>query len=996
MKKTVTTIICLAQLSVMQAQQEIKTNVQQRAEFEHLQTQDPATGTIPRDRLYKALETISEQNNASALRTQGVQTVLQPRWLEVGPTNVGGRVRAMLMRSASTAWAGGVSGGVWRGNNVNGTSATVDWRKVNDRFGQLNITSFAVHPTNANIVYFSTGEGYYAFTNGQYPEENNLTVTMYGNGIWKTVDGGVTWNKLPCGKFRYINKMAVAHNGDLFVSAIGFPSNKIWNENKDSTGILFLKSGTFQFKKLAPINGQNYRGADIEVATDSSVYSTVGLLSKQKGSIYKSKLVGTTWVTTLVTNNAIANNDTAYSRIELACAKTNPVGKSIIYAMYSTTDGKGLKGVYKSSNGGISWTICAKPIFNIGTQFFYNMALAIHPTDTSKVLLGCENIFRSTNGGNSWDSVSVDIRNSSTFTNKTYVHPDQHDLIWYSNNVAYALNDGGIWRSDNINASAPIWENLNKNLNITQFNTCAISPSANTFNYIAGAQDNGCQYLGNAQTHGKAIEASWGDGSYVAYSTITTNGAAMKEKMITSFQNGNYYRCDSAISTASVRITNSSKGLFVNPTEVVWSNTNALIIGASAVDSIVFYPNAGTSTGLITPTYRKIIISSNGNPNSGQISFIKKSPTQANTVYLGTNYGRVYKYVYNPTTFATVALTYLNTVALPLGFVSYIDVRGATDAELIVTFSNYGVKSVWYTANATAGTATTWKALDISTQSTATGRLPDVPVWTALFAPASNSLGLSVLIGTELGVYSTTAINDSNTTAWTLDNNSPRTRITQIKYRPSDNMLLMSTYGRGLWRSDMFCTNQIWFGSTGTNYDSGCPITFADSSTGFIGIRWDIDDDGTIESTTNTVTAPCGLNQYSWIRLDKQVSATQWISLKRRGGDMFTINPNVFCVPCNTPNSTVALTPTDFVLYPNPNNGGRFNLDVHTTALTELEANVPRTVTIYNLQGQRVHTQQITTAHEVITLDTPLSNGLYIVELRTGETSTTKKITIVN
>ena len=80
---------------------------QQRAEFELLQTADLNTGTIPKDRLQATLERISAEE-ANKNQEKSTLSTSQVHWLEVGPTNVGGRVRALWLTSASTAIAGGV------------------------------------------------------------------------------------------------------------------------------------------------------------------------------------------------------------------------------------------------------------------------------------------------------------------------------------------------------------------------------------------------------------------------------------------------------------------------------------------------------------------------------------------------------------------------------------------------------------------------------------------------------------------------------------------------------------------------------------------------------------------------------------------------------------------------------------------------------------------------------------------------------------------------
>jgi hypothetical protein len=99
--------------------------------------------------------------------------------VERGPTNVGGRTRALMFAPGSftTAFAGGVSGGLWKSTNVN--AATPTWIQMTGVPAHLNVTCITVDPNNTNIMYLGTGEVY--------------TGDASGNGIYRSTDGGTTW-----------------------------------------------------------------------------------------------------------------------------------------------------------------------------------------------------------------------------------------------------------------------------------------------------------------------------------------------------------------------------------------------------------------------------------------------------------------------------------------------------------------------------------------------------------------------------------------------------------------------------------------------------------------------------------------------------------------------------------------------------------------------------------------------------------------------------------
>ena len=105
-------------------------------------------------------------------------------WVERGPTNVGGRTRAIMFDpndpTRETVFAGGVSGGLWKNTAISNAGST--WDRVNIA-DNLNVSSLAFDPNNTNIFYVGTGECYTAGDAG-------------GNGVWKSINAGATWTRV--------------------------------------------------------------------------------------------------------------------------------------------------------------------------------------------------------------------------------------------------------------------------------------------------------------------------------------------------------------------------------------------------------------------------------------------------------------------------------------------------------------------------------------------------------------------------------------------------------------------------------------------------------------------------------------------------------------------------------------------------------------------------------------------------------------------------------
>ncbi|MFT5958811.1 MAG: hypothetical protein ACI8VJ_000561, partial [Polaribacter sp.] len=147
-------------------------------EQEYLNEIDPSTGRTNKRELLQ----LQEQLNSERFLQRAPGDATDNAWVERGPDNVGGRTRVVLFdpndASQETVYAGGVSGGLWKNTNISNTESV--WIQVGIS-ENLSVSSIAVDPNNSNTWYVGTGESY---TGGD----------AVGNGLWKTTDGGATWN----------------------------------------------------------------------------------------------------------------------------------------------------------------------------------------------------------------------------------------------------------------------------------------------------------------------------------------------------------------------------------------------------------------------------------------------------------------------------------------------------------------------------------------------------------------------------------------------------------------------------------------------------------------------------------------------------------------------------------------------------------------------------------------------------------------------------------
>ena len=104
-----------------------------------------------------------------------------PGWVSIGPGNIGGRIRSIIIHptNPTIVWLGAVSGGVWKTTN-----GGASWSTNTDSLSNLAVNSMAIDPTNPNVLYAGTGEGF------------GIADALEGDGIFKTQDGGTTWQPL--------------------------------------------------------------------------------------------------------------------------------------------------------------------------------------------------------------------------------------------------------------------------------------------------------------------------------------------------------------------------------------------------------------------------------------------------------------------------------------------------------------------------------------------------------------------------------------------------------------------------------------------------------------------------------------------------------------------------------------------------------------------------------------------------------------------------------
>ena len=858
-------------------------------------------------------------------------------WVERGPTNVGGRTRAIMFdpndATKETVFAGGVSGGLWKNTAI--SNAGSSWTRVNIP-ENLNVSSIVYDPNNLSIFYAGTGESYTSGDAG-------------GDGVWKSTNAGLTWTKVLGGisgpttyqtvKNLTINSPAgIAGSyssivGTSFGTAISSPITANVVEVVDDTAptsdgcetitnaaalsgkIALIRRGTCSFAvkvksaqtagAIAVIMMNNQAGGPISMGgTDATITIPSLMISQVDGDAIETAVLAGTVNATL--NPSPAGQFTGYLVPGIQHVNDmkvrNNAGVSEIYvaagdsfyqfANSATYQGSLTFGLWKSVNGGTTWTNVTLPlapsgnkscpndiaigsdnkiwvsttnsttfgdgggkIFSstdgntftqkyavtggsrvqiaassttadklyvlseitpvtgtiettilgttngfttaptvitlptsaeggrtttygfTGQQAFYDLMIEVDPSNDQILYVGGIDLFRSANGGTSWSQITS--WNSAAAVSA--IHSDQHAMTFKpgSSNIALFGCDGGITYASTLSgasASTTAITYRNTGYNVTQFYSLGVAPtnavSGLTNDYVvAGAQDNGSQYFAGVTTGTNAsVAAQGGDGAFSMFD-----------------QGADKYYITNYVYNESINYKTTAGATRVINSE---TTTNGAFIAPMTLDSSldILYSDYSTTApiyqvrryiNLKSGTVTKALLTNALLVSPATALTVSKYTTATTTLLVGCRNGKLLRVT------SANALTPVWADITGASFVGSIsDVEfGTSNNEIFVTMHNYGVVSIWYSADA----GVTWQNKE--------GDLPDLPVKCVLQNPLNTN---EVIVGTELGVWYTNTFTNASPTWLQSYNGMSNVKVTDLDLR-NDNAVYAATYGRGVF-----------------------------------------------------------------------------------------------------------------------------------------------------------------------------------------------------
>ncbi len=711
-------------------------------------------------------------------------------WTTMGPDNIAGRTRAILIdnrdNTGKTIFAGSVSGGLWKS-----TTAGLTWNRIETGNSILNVSCIAQSPNGD--IYVGTGETFSS-------ERQNLFSGFLGQGVYKSTDGNafaklsstaLGTNNNPTDNWAFVNKIAAGANNVVVAatnSGLRFSNDGGQNWVLAKAGELTL-SGTSKEVKIGP------DGA-IAASVDNQLYISNG---SADGFALRSTGVG---------QDSLPS--TGIGRIQVAFA---PTEASTLYAMLvsdGTVSGyyRGqLNGVFVSRDKGLTWLLVGPGtsstfnVFGNNTTAFnygeYAGTIVVNPTNPDKVYIA---------GIVPWEGTKVQETGFYQWQQR-FAGPVIHSLVFNPNDVQniYIASDLGVGVTTDNFATR---QSLNRNYKTSMFYTVAPDDKGRV---LGGTQGYGVVYLdreGNTiETAspispvfvGGTVDVSMVNPAAFFYSTtggVLTRSPDRGQSEATDFIYGKeIVNNNTANFITPFKLWESFKN--VNSRDSVWfkaaKNHNAgdVVISHSKNNGFPFKHTLTTSLNKGDSIWVKDVVSSVmfvGSTNavymSRKILDFSKLPSwdkiseftgvssciayssDANFVYVGTSNGQLIR-------IANIALAYDSVRAdirssgcmvnssviknFDMRYVTSVAVDPNNDNNILVTLGNYGNNDYVYRSTNALSQFPDFELVQ--------GNLPKMPVYSAIFEMNSSN---RVILGTEMGIFATEAL--SANPVWSAEN----------------------------------------------------------------------------------------------------------------------------------------------------------------------------------------------------------------------------------
>ena len=715
-------------------------------------------------------------------------------WVERGPGNIAGRARGIAVDPTDTTqntwFVATIGGGVWKT-----TDAGLSWENKSPDMITYTATTIAIAESNPQVIYVGTGMGY------------GRVVDISGSGVWKSTDGGESWNQLASTANRErmgaINRLVVDPNDeDVVVLCSNSSFAHLSAKEGDSTrpsGIFRTTDGgeswtqTFDPDTALPPNRDNRVQQVVATPGDfNTLYATVNEVG-----VVKSTDAGLTW--TVSADNFALPSDVGNPtggwqglggisvRVEMAVAPSRP---DRLYAAVERP--RGVADIYMSANAGANWeeltdrgndpnwfnAFGAPGNYSAG---WFDNTIAVSPYDENEVIVGGVNTYRI----NVFPETAMRTTTPIAWwlpnqPGVAFAHADHHFLVTLptSDGTTYRIldaNDGGVAVSED---NGTTWQQRGGGMGTTQFYGADKMPGGNR--YIGGMQDNGSSISPENPNAGTPwTSALGGDGFEAVWNYNDPN------LILGTQQFGSVLRStDGGTNWSPIPAARINGGQFITK------------LANSAADPEMVYtlgPGAIGRSDDFGLNWRTLPIPQNW-IGYRPFSNIEASIADPYVVWISSKLtlDRVTNSRGGVHVSTDGALSFTNVTAnLPSGLTepSGIGTHPTDPATAYLLFSTPGSPKVLRTTDY----GQNWE--DISGfsggASTSNNGFPDVGVFSLMVMPYNTDI---IWVGTEIGLFESSDGGES----WVYaENGFPR--VTAFQLKVVDDQVVAATYGRGIW-----------------------------------------------------------------------------------------------------------------------------------------------------------------------------------------------------
>lgn len=691
----------------------------------------------------------------------------------IGPAGMSGRVTAIdaVHSNPNIIYVGTASGGVWKSEN-----GGISWTPIFDEQKVQAIGAIAINQQNPDIIWVGTGEG------------NPRNSQNSGNGIYKSLDGGKTWQHLGLENSRNIHRIIIhKHNPEvIFVGVQG----SAWGDSPER-GVFKTTDGGKTWQKILYVNERTGVG-EMVVDPSNPDKLIVGMWEFRRqawtfksggagSGMYVTLDAGKTWTKRTETDGLPSGE---LGRMGLAFALSNP---KIVYALIESKK----NALYKSEDGGVKWKKITDQ--HIGDRPFYYAEIYVDPQNENRIY-------------NLYSSVSVSEDGGKTFKvilpygGATSIHPDHHAWWIHPQNPHYIIegNDGGLAISRD---RGNTWQHIG-NLPLGQFYHIKVDNEI-PYNIYGGLQDNG-SWRGPAYVwqNGGIRNYHWqelyfGDGFDVVPDQSDKNACYAMS------QGGNLARIN--LTTGNSK---SIKPVVEQPNLKLRFNWNAAIAHCPFDKKTIYYgsqflhksTNRGDSWQIISPDLTTNNKEKQKQDESGGLTFdvtaaenhctiisIAPSPLKQEVIWVGTDDGNLQLTQDGGKTWTNVIK---NIKGVPENtWIPQIHASHHNAAEAFVVFDDHRRNNWEAYAFRTTDYGKTWTRIADNSQ-----------IYGFCLSIIQDLVQPNLLfLGTEFGLY----ISIDYGKTWTQwKNGFPAVPVTEMQIHPREHDLVIGTFGRAIWVLD--------------------------------------------------------------------------------------------------------------------------------------------------------------------------------------------------